>query len=410
MIDWKKCKIGEVADLCLGKMLDEKKNKGEPLPYLANINVRWGEFDLSNLREMRFESHEIERYGLRAGDIVMCEGGEPGRCAIWQDENQKVMIQKALHRIRPHVGVDSSFLFYSFLHKGRVNGFAPLFTGSTIKHLPKQNLELVEIAVPPSKVQRRIASILSAYDDLIANNRRRIQLLEQAAQHLYNEWFVRLRYPGHEHTHVVDGVPKSWEKKTLESVCAEENGIQTGPFGSQLHQSDYTDVGVPVVMPKDIVRFRIETDSIARVSESMAEKLARHRMQLNDIVYGRRGDIGRRAFISTQQTGWLCGSGSMRIRPNPSLINPRYLFETLGTSETAGTIANRAKGSTMLNLNASIMKSVPILIPNRDLQNSYADQVEPISEMIETLIKENQKLVQARDLLLPRLMSGEISV
>jgi type I restriction enzyme S subunit len=96
-MNWPTYKLGTVADFCLGKMLDQKKNRGELLPYLANINVRWGEFDLTDLREMRFEQHELERYGLRYGDIVMCEGGEPGRCAIWKEQRSAMMIQKALH-------------------------------------------------------------------------------------------------------------------------------------------------------------------------------------------------------------------------------------------------------------------------------------------------------------------------
>ena len=82
MTRWATKRLGDVADLCLGKMLDEQKNKGELLPYLANVNVRWGSFDCENLREMRFAHNEMERYGLVRGDIVMCEGGEPGRCAI----------------------------------------------------------------------------------------------------------------------------------------------------------------------------------------------------------------------------------------------------------------------------------------------------------------------------------------
>ena len=85
-VNWERKPLGAVADLCLGKMLDQNKNRGEPLPYLANVNVRWGEFELSDLRTMRFEPKEMDRYGLKFGDIVMCEGGEPGRCAIWKDQ------------------------------------------------------------------------------------------------------------------------------------------------------------------------------------------------------------------------------------------------------------------------------------------------------------------------------------
>ena len=215
---WTKQPLSKVADLCLGKMLDEKKNKGQPLPYLANINVRWGTFDLDNLREMRFEENELERYGLKYGDIVMCEGGEPGRCAIWKEAMPGMMIQKAIHRIRPHENLDFRYLYYDFLHKGRTGEFASMFTGATIKHLPGQNLAKIEIAIPPLDIQRRIADILSTYDDLIENNRRRIDLLEQSARMLYKEWFVSLRFPGHEHVKVKDGVPQGWKKAVFADI------------------------------------------------------------------------------------------------------------------------------------------------------------------------------------------------
>ncbi|MCP5195742.1 MAG: restriction endonuclease subunit S [Gammaproteobacteria bacterium] len=217
---WTTKPLTEIANFCLGKMLDEKKNKGDLLPYLANINVRWGEFDFESLREMRFEHDEMDRYGLKYGDIVMCEGGEPGRCAIWKEAMPGMMIQKALHRIRPDDCLDHRFLFYAFLHKGRNGGFAPLFTGATIKHLPRQNLAKVEIAFPQLDLQRRIADILSTYDDLIENNRRRMALLEESARLLYREWFVRLRFPGHEHTRIVDGVPEGWVHRSLVDTCA----------------------------------------------------------------------------------------------------------------------------------------------------------------------------------------------
>ena len=124
--------------------------------------------------------------------------------------------------------------------------------------------------------------------------------------------------------------------------------------------------------------------------------------------YGRRGDIGRRAFISGRHAGWFCGTGSLRIRPNRKEINPRYLFDTLGSPETAGTIANRAKGATMPNLNGGVLKSVPVLVAPRSLQDIYAEQVGPMADMIETLAVQNQKLRAARDLLLPRLITVEI--
>jgi type I restriction enzyme S subunit len=169
--------LGAVADLCLGKMLDQKGNRGEPRPYLGNVNVRWASFDFDNLKQMKFEARELERYGLRFGDIVMCEGGEPGRCALWMDQSPGMMIQKALHRIRPHPFMDSRFLFYSLLRKGMAGELEAYFTGATIKHLPSEQLAKIEIEIPPLETQRRIGSILGAYDDLMEVNRQRIVVL-----------------------------------------------------------------------------------------------------------------------------------------------------------------------------------------------------------------------------------------
>jgi type I restriction enzyme, S subunit len=149
---WERKSLNDLAEFRLGKMLDARKNRGEQKPYLANINVRWGEVDLGDLREMRFEQHEIDKYGLRYGDIVMCEGGEPGRCAIWKDQAPGMMLQKAIHRIRTVESFDHRFLYYSLYYKGMSGQLAGLFTGATIKHLPREKLTRVELDVPPSSL------------------------------------------------------------------------------------------------------------------------------------------------------------------------------------------------------------------------------------------------------------------
>ena len=149
---WTVKPLQEVADFRLGKMLDDKKNRGEPLPYLANINLRWGVFDLTNLREMRFEEHELETFGLKFGDIVMCEGGEPGRCAIWKDQMPGMMFQKAIHRIRCRENMDHEYLYQSLRHQAETGHFATLFTGATIKHFPREKLAKVTVVVPPRRL------------------------------------------------------------------------------------------------------------------------------------------------------------------------------------------------------------------------------------------------------------------
>ncbi len=122
MNNWKTKKLGDISDMCLGKMLDKEKNKGEFEPYLANVNVRWGCFELTDLQQMRFEEHKQQRFGLEYGDLIICEGGEPGRCALWKDEVPNMKIQKALHRVRVHSGYTPEYVYYRFLLAGKNDG------------------------------------------------------------------------------------------------------------------------------------------------------------------------------------------------------------------------------------------------------------------------------------------------
>ena len=151
-LGWARKPLEEVAEFRLGKMLDQAKNKGDLLPYLANVNVRWGSFEFDNLRTMRFEDDELETYGLKFGDIVMCEGGEPGRCAIWKEQLPGMMIQKAIHRIRSKAGMNHEYLYQSLRNQGQSGHLATLFTGATIKHFPREKLAKVTVFVPPAQL------------------------------------------------------------------------------------------------------------------------------------------------------------------------------------------------------------------------------------------------------------------
>lgn len=310
--------------------------------------------------------------------------------------------------------IDKRFLYYLFNSsgvRGRIKGTA---TGATVKHTAPERIYSIQVDLPPVRLQRRIASILSAYDDLIENNTRRIKTLEEMVQTLYREWFVHLRFPDHESIPLVPSslglIPDGWAVTDLESVCVENHGIQTGPFGSQLHKSDYSTQGVPVIMPKDLIDFRICIDSISRIPEGVAEDLSRHRMRPGDIVYGRRGDIGRRAYIMPHQAGWFCGTGCLRIRPEPSTVNGWYLFNYLGRDDISSLIAGRAHGATMPNLNTRLMASVPIAVPPSELQERFAFLTFPIARWRETLIAQIENLLRTRDLLLPKLISGEVEI
>ena len=134
---WAMATIAEIADVQLGKMLDRAKNRGTPAAYLRNVNVRWGEFDLSDLREMRFTEREMGVFDIRDGDLLVCEGGEPGRAAVWRHGPTQLKYQKALHRVRTHAAVLPDYLEYFLRHAASAGLLTPLLTGSTIKHLPR---------------------------------------------------------------------------------------------------------------------------------------------------------------------------------------------------------------------------------------------------------------------------------
>ena len=172
--------------------------------------------------------------------------------------------------------------------------------------------------------------------------------------------------------------------RTLGETCDEVDGvIQTGPFGSQLHQSDYRDEGTPVVMPKGLADDRVSIESIARIGEEDVERLARHKLENGDIVYARRGDIGRRALITSREAGWMCGTGCMRISLGDTILNPRFLFYYLGQPDIVTWIYNQAVGATMPNLNTSIVRSVPVKYPPLPTQRKIAAVLSAYDDLIE---------------------------
>ena len=152
---WVWCRLTDIAEIQLGKMLDAEKNKGKPFRYLANVSVRWGSFDIDNLKTTRFTDDEIEKFALKQGDLLMCEGGVPGRCAVWRECDSEIKYQKALHRVRPYeVLPDYLQMYFEAIHQRPF--FTERFTGSTIHHLPREVLMNVPVSLPPLAEQRAI--------------------------------------------------------------------------------------------------------------------------------------------------------------------------------------------------------------------------------------------------------------
>lgn len=380
-MSWEKVALGDVTESCLGKMLDQEKNKGEFQPYLANLNVRWGSFDLDNLPEMKFEEHEEERYGLKYGDLIICEGGEPGRCAIWKNQIPNMKIQKALHRVRVNSEMDYRYLFYWFLLAGKYNALDQYFTGATIKHMPGQKLKQIIIDKPPLEIQERIADILSAYDDLIENNQKQIKLLEEAAQRLYKEWFVDLRFPGYENTPIIDGIPQGWEKELVGNV------IEKSYRSKQVMTADYLAEGkIPIIdQSRDFIAGYTDDEETLVFLGKPVIVFGDHTRVLKYIQFPfAKGADGTQLIVSKCEN-----------MPQPLL----YL-----------SLSNVDLSNYHYARHFKYLKAEEIIVPDIVIAKHFEKLVQPIFERVQVLRYQINNAKQARDRLLPKLMSGELEV
>lgn len=188
----------------------------------------------------------------------------------------------------------------------------------------------------------------------------------------------------------------SWSSSTLGNLVKRDGGlVQTGPFGSQLHQSDYVSEGIPTIMPKDIVDGRVDAESVARVSEETAQRLRRHQLRPRTIVVPRRGEITKRAFIRDEQAGWLCGTGCLQIALEGEELLPEFLYYYMDQEEVTGWLEQHAVGTTMLNLSAGIVAEMPVRYPALDVQQRIADILSTYDDLIENNRRRMTLLEQA---------------
>ena len=171
--------------------------------------------------------------------------------------------------------------------------------------------------------------------------------------------------------------------------------IQTGPFGSQLHQSDYKPTGIPCIMPCNIgSNLNIICDNIAYISEEDLNRLAKHKTQEGDIVYSRRGDIEKCAYISSRESGWLCGTGCLKVSIDSTIALPKYVAYLLSTPESKAWLVGNAVGTTMLNLNTTVLSDFPICLPDLDTQQKVVEIIDSIADKIELNKRINDNLEQ----------------
>lgn len=388
-----------LQELCLnitdGKHGDCENEENSGYYFISCKDIFDGQINYKNARQITKADFEEthKRTMLEVDDILLTNSGTIGRMAFVTDREAttKTTFQKSVAIIKPDKQkVLPRYLYYQL--QNCVPQFINSSNGSAQKNLLLSTMRTFQIEIEENREkQEKIANTLSAYDDLIENNQKQIKLLEEAAQRLYKEWFVDLRFPGHENTEIVDGVPEGWNEKTLSQVA---NVIMGQSPKSEFYNSEKK--GLPFHQGVGSYGVRFVMDDIYSTSYTrIAEP--------NSILFSVRAPVGR---LNITKSKVVIGRGLAAINQTDGCQS--YLYYLLKNRFFKDNIVGN--GSIFASVSKDELLNQKFLIPERNLMMQFEKIVSQMDKQIENLDSKNKKLIEARDRLLPKLMSGEVEV
>lgn len=378
-------------------------DEGKGYPLIRTPNVGKGRLDLNGVHRVSESVYKqrIQRGAPRANDLIFAREAPAGNVALVQ-ENQNVCLGQRTVLIRPNVQkVNPQYLVYYLLSPKPQYELLGTANGATVAHVNLPAIRNLKIELPEKSVQDKIGTILVSYDDLIENNQKQIKLLEEAAQRLYKEWFVDLRFPGHENTKIVDGVPEGWNECTMESFGT----VITGKTPPTSNKEYYTNGKVPFVTIPDMhnVVYPLETEKRLTIEGAQTQK--NKYIPPNSVMISCIGTVGL-VSIATEmcQTNQQINSIILNNEDDlyffyESMLRMKDLLDGLGSN-----------GATMTNVNKSKLEKLIIISPSKDIVKQYNDICKPLFEGALNLSRKNVSLKNMREALLPKLMSGEVEV
>ena len=293
--------------------------------------------------------------------------------------------------------IDKGFLYYllnAHEYRAQVRGSA---SGATVRHTAPVRIKECWVRVPHDVTyQRKIGDTLAAYDDLIENNQRRMALLEESARLLYREWFVRLRFPGYEHTRITDGVPEGWERKSLGDLCSEIR---------ESVSPDTLEPDTPYIGLEHIPRRSISLNNWGKVEQVMSSK---HRFKAGEILFGKIRPYFHKVGVAF--VDGVASSDAIVIRPVEEKLHGLVLMTVSSDRFVAVTSKAMKEGSKMPRADWKHMQAYSVPLPPSGLLSTFDGVIQPVISQLKALTFTSQKLRTARDLLLPRLISGELLV
>lgn len=379
-----------------------KAASGIPFVTISNINAT-NQFDFTDTMFVPQEYYDRldDKRKAQKGDVLYSVVGSFG-IPVYMRETVSFVFQRHIAILRPNDTIIPQFLYYTMLSRDFYMMADAAALGAAQRTVSLTALRNMKIAVPPMELQERIVDILSAYDDLIENNQKQIKLLEEAAQRLYKEWFVDLRFPGHETTPITDGIPEGWEAKTMGDVCDSVGG------GTPSTKNDeyYRDGKIKWVTPTDITRKNglILLDTEKKITEEGLQHSSAKMVPPYTILMTSRASVG---FFGLCQHEVCTNQGFIACVPHKENVRFFLLYNLMNRVDE---IRAKASGSTFLEISKKNFRGLHVILPSDNVLDEFTKMVHPMVQQMETLTKSIAMLQEARDRLLPKLMNGEIEV
>ena len=379
-----------------------KADSGVPFVTISNI-TSYNQFDFSDTMHVPQSYYEAldSKRKAQIGDILYSVVGSFG-IPVLVKKAVPFAFQRHIAILRPDKSVLPAFLYYTMLSRDFYAKADAAAVGAAQRTISLSALRNIEIALPPIDTQRKISNILSAYDDLIENNQKQIKLLEEAAQRLYKEWFVNLRFPGYETAKIVDSVPEGWRKALISDVC----DTIGGGTPSTSKKEYYENGNIRWVTPTDLTKgdSLILLDSEKKITVEGLKNSSAKLLPPNTILMTSRASIGYFALCEYE----VCtNQGFISCLPFCDVIRYYLLFNLMNRIDE---IKGKATGSTFLEISKRTFRNMEIIVPSKEIIADFSRAIAILISKMRVLEKEKQCLTQARDRLLPKLMSGELEV
>ena len=378
-------------------------DEGSGYALVRTPNIGKGRFNLEGVHRISEAAYKkrCARITPTVNDLILAREAPAGNVAIIKENMAPLALGQRTVLIRPNPEkVCPDFLVYYLLAPQQQNELLGRATGATVAHVNIPIINNLPVSLPPLETQQKIAGILSAYDDLIENNRKQIKLLEEAAQKLYKEWFVKLNFPGHENVKIVDGIPEGWKK----GILSDFGDIITGKTPSKKNINFFGNKIQFIKIP-DMYKGVYTINSDEHLSKEGAESQKNKFIPAGSLIVSCIGTAGLVCIAYEKcQTNQQINS---IILINPSTIYYLYFFIK---SKKKYLEALGSNGATMVNVNKDKFGKIEVIIPENSIMNSFSNFVAPYFERIKSLQNQIQLLQSARDKLLPKFMNGEINV